>query len=496
MVRAASLRGAPGFDFGRISEISGVTPGNNDYRDNSAPARRCASRSFVPERREWSKTGCNLTSERTKARWLALSILGGPWDQTAIADRLRRALPPNYPDLAKLAARIQFRFDDLSPPAIDALTEYLRLEPLLVSVLESEFIKGPLLDAQVMATRPDNFVTLPLPELATWADVGAWLNLSDREMAWFADARSQQARVTQAKLHHYHYFWVPKRSGGLRLIEAPKARLKDIQRKIVHEILNRVPPHACAHGFSRGRSTKTFVAPHVGQDAVLRLDLQDFFHSVPTARVGALFRRLGYPKSVAWLLQGLCTNSVSAPLAGSPFQELSWQQRKRLQSKHLAQGAPTSAPLANLCAWRLDCRLQGLAKHFGFRYTRYADDIALSGPYKLANIAGFIEALVGSIALDEGHGLNHRKTRLRLNSQRQSLAGIVVNEKPNCSREDWDALKATLHNCRRHGPKSQNIDEHADFKAHLRGRVAYMSWLNPSRGVKLKQLWDEIDWSE
>ena len=449
---------------------------------------------MVPEIREWSKTGCDLTSRRTTARWLALSILAGSWDRTAVTDRLLRALPSGFRDLAKLTARVHFQFDESSPPDIDTLVTFLLHESLLDPVFEGEAIKGPLLDPPVMAARPEGFVTLPLPELTTWSDLGSWLLLPDKEVAWFADCRSQQAQVTEKKLHHYNYFWVQKRLGGLRLIEAPKPRLKEMQRKILWEILNRIPPHSCAHGFSRGRSTKTFITPHIGQEVVLRFDLKDFFHSVPVARVGALFRRLGYPKTVAWLLQGLCTNSTSPPLAGEPFKDLSWDERKRLQSKHLAQGAPTSAQLANLCAWRLDCRLQGMAKRFGFQYTRYADDMALSGPYSLARMSAFIEALVGSIALDEGFRLNHRKTRLRLRSQRQRLAGIVVNEKPNCRRADWDLLKAILHNCRKHGPDSQNLNDRPDFEAHLRERLAYMSWLNPSRGRKLKRLWNEIDW--
>ena len=128
-------------------------------------------------------------------------------------------------------------------------------------------------------------------------------------------------------------------------------------------------------------------------------------------------------------------------------------------------------------------------------YTRYADDIAFSGSYRLARMADFIEAVVGSIALEEGYRLNHRKTRLRLRSQRQRLAGFVVNEKPNCRRPDWDRFKAILHNCARHGPRSQNLDGHADFRAHLRGRLEYMSWVNPARAHKLRRLWDEIDWS-
>jgi len=449
---------------------------------------------LVPELREWSKTGCNLTSKRTKARWLALSIQSGSWDQTAIADRLRRALSPGFGGLAKLAARLRFRFDETSPPDLDTLVTFLLQEPLLVSVFEGATIKGPLLDPPVMAALPKGLITFPLPKLATWSDVGSWLGLSDKETAWFADSRSQQASLTEKKLHHYNYFWVPKRSGSLRLIEAPKSRLKAIQRKILKEILNYVPPHPRAHGFSRGRSTKTFVGPHVGQEAVLRLDLKDFFHSVPVARIGALFRRLGYPKTVAWLLQSLCTNSASPSLVGEPFESLPWDERKRLQSKHLAQGAPTSAQLANLCAWHLDCRLEGVAKQFGLRYTRYADDMALSGPYRLAKTSEFIEALVGGIAIDEGFRLNHRKTRLRLRSQRQCLAGIIVNEKPNCRRADWDQLKAILHNCRKYGPRSQNDDGHPDFKAHLRGRLAYMSWLSPSRGEKLWLMWNKIDW--
>lgn len=436
-----------------------------------------------------------MTSNRTQARWLALSIQSGSWDEKAIADRLLRALPPGYASLAKLVARLRIRFDESSPPDIDALVAYLLHEPLLTSVFEGDAIKGPLLDPPVMADIPAALVTFPLPELTTWSDVGSWLSLSDRETAWFADCRSQQAKVTERKLHHYIYFWVPKRSGSLRLIEAPKSRLKVIQRKILHEILNRVPPHPCAHGFSRGRSTKTFAAPHIGREVVLRLDLKDFFHSVPVARIGAMYRRLGYPTNVAWLLQGLCTSSTSPSLAGKPYEDLPWDERKRLESKHLAQGAPTSAPLANLCSWRLDCRLAGVAKRFGLQYTRYADDIAFSGPYSLARMSEFVEALVGGIAIDEGFRLNHRKTRLRLKSQRQSLAGIVVNEKSNCRRADWDLLKAVLHNCKKHGPKSQNLSGHSDFKAHLRGRLAYVSWLNPSRAGKLRLLWNEIDWN-
>ena len=436
------------------------------------------------------------TSRPIKARWLALSLLSGRWDDSAITDRLNRALPPELVDVEKLTARLRLRFDEDSAPPIEALVQFILNEPLLVDILKGSAIQGPLLDSPAMAPPPESLLTFPLPELTTWSDVAAWLGLSDKELVWFSDRRSQQAKATEPKLHHYTYHWIPKRSGSVRLIEAPKSRLKAIQRTIVEEILNKVPPHASAHGFTRGRSTRSYVEPHIGKDVVLRLDLKDFFHSVPTARIGALFRRLGYPPNVAWVLQGLCTTSTSPSIAGERFASLPWESQKRLVSKHLAQGAPTSAPLANLCAWRLDCRMVGLAKRFNLQYTRYADDMALSGSHRLARMADFIEALVGAIVIEEGFHLNHRKTRLRLASQRQKLGGIIINQKLNCRRSDWDQLKAILYNCAKHGPKSQNIEGHADFRAHLQGRIAYVSWLNPDRGQKLRGLWDRINWDE
>lgn len=166
-----------------------------------------------------------------------------------------------------------------------------------------------------------------------------------------------------------------------------------------------------------------------------------------------------------------------------------------MQHKHLPQGAPTSPAIANLCAWRLDCRLQGVAERFGLDYTRYADDLAFSGPARLADLAPFLQGLVGALALEEGFAINHRKTRLNTRAQCQRLAGMVVNTRPNPPRQEYDRLKAILYNCARFGPDSQNRQGLADFRSHLAGRVAYMTWLNPSRGERLKTLWEGIRWA-
>jgi RNA-directed DNA polymerase len=87
-----------------------------------------------------------------------------------------------------------------------------------------------------------------------------------------------------------------------------------------------------------------------------------------------------------------------------------WRLGRRLATPHLPQGAPTSAALANLAAFGLDRRLAGLASRLGARYTRYADDLALSGGRELKGRASRIGSFVAEIARDEGFRVNPAKT--------------------------------------------------------------------------------------
>lgn len=165
-----------------------------------------------------------------------------------------------------------------------------------------------------------------------------------------------------------------------------------------------------------------------------------------------------------------------------------------LRDGHLPQGAPTSPALANLCAWHLDSRLHGLSKRLDLHYTRYADDLAISGTIDRHYLDRIVLPLIGAITLEEGFRLNHRKTRIMTRSQRQSFCGITVNTKPNPARCEYDTLKATLFNCITHGPESQNRDKRRNFRQHLQGRVSNLSFLNPGRGKKLLALMQQIRW--
>jgi len=362
--------------------------------------------------------------------------------------------------------------------------------------IELPAVQRYCLDLPIKPPEPAWLASLALPEINTVGDLADRLNEPVGALAWFAD-QWRLAGDAQSRLQNYHYRWVPKRSGGVRLIEIPKARLRRIQHKILRQILDLAPPHPCAHGFRRAHSSVTHAALHAGKNVIIRMDLKDFFPSIQASRIHALFEKLGYSPSVAGTLARICVNRaprgifVDKQSGGS----LPWSERNALKSPHLPQGSPCSPALANLCAYRLDIRLESLAQSLGASYSRYADDLAFSGGPELARAAERFHIQVAAIALEEGFRVNTRKTRVMREGTRQQVTGVVVNSHPNLSRDEYDRIKATLTNCVRHGPASQNRQNHPSFRAHLAGRISYVKMLNASRAARLQRLFDAIEWA-
>jgi len=132
----------------------------------------------------------------------------------------------------------------------------------------------------------------------------------------------------------------------------------------------------------------------------------------------------------------------------------------------------------------------------GGRYTRYADDLAFSGDRDLERSIRRFQVMVCRIALEEGFETHLRKTRFMRQSVRQQLVGVVVNKHVNIRRDEFDRVKAILHNCARHGPVSQNRESHVLFRSHLLGLVAHATMLNASRGQRLQKMFDRINWDD
>lgn len=421
------------------------------------------------------------SSRRFFVHNLASALLAGSWSKRALKRRATEACAEAFAPAIRRIVQAVWSEYSTAPPSFHALVA------LLVS--REPWIDRPLPVRRVFVLPSAMIPRWNTPKIATVGQLAEWLALPIPELEWLADRKCTTTRQTAARLRHYVHRFIPRRRGLPRLLEIPKAQLKQIQRRILREILDPIPLHDAAHGFRRDRSVRTYALPHVAKNIVLRFDLRDFFPSVSAKRIASIFRIAGYPDSVARLLAGLCTTRIPEDVWGEQPHLL------RLQFSHLPQGAPTSPALANLAANRLDVRLHALAQSLGASYTRYADDLAFSGDERLARSARRFQVLVAVIAASEGFELNFRKSRFMRSSVRQHLAGVVVNAKPNLRRDSWDELKAIFFNCVRHGPSSQNRRQLSDFRGHLLGRIAHVGQLNPSRGAKLRALFDRIAWT-
>ncbi len=431
-------------------------------------------------------------------------MLAGPWTQEQVAES-GAACFERWPGwMTALAMRIVVVHPAApidEPAALVAVIEaFLEEHP----APESDLAPPTALRAlrlRPVPPRPAFEHDWPIARIESVPALAEMLELSDGQLAWLADVRSLERSVRDERLRNYRYA-ITRRSSGLpRVIEAPKARLKEIQRWVLHEILDHVPAHQAAHGFTRRRSVVSNAALHTGRPAVLRLDLKDFFASVTAARVFGLFHTLGYSHAVAHALTGLCTNTIpqtvwqQVPRSTDPrlVQPRFWLSRQ-LATPHLPQGAPTSPALANLAAFRLDRRLAGLADSLELRYSRYADDLTFSGTTHRLTRGSRLAELVAAIAREEGFVLNRDKSELRTQAARQRVCGVVVNRHPNISRRDYDRLKAIINNAARHGPEGQNRTAVVEFEAHLRGRIAWVASVNPKRAEKLEARFAAIRW--
>jgi hypothetical protein len=125
------------------------------------------------------------------------------------------------------------------------------------------------------------------------------LGLTMQELLWFADSTGLLRRAASGRLHHYSSRRIAASTGRARLLEAPRLRLRKIQRQILDELLTPVPVHPSAHGFARGRSAKGAAQQHVGAETLSSLDLESFFASITAGRIYGVFRSIGYPEPVA-----------------------------------------------------------------------------------------------------------------------------------------------------------------------------------------------------
>jgi RNA-directed DNA polymerase len=254
----------------------------------------------------------------------------------------------------------------------------------------------------------------------------------------------------------YRTFEIPKRTGGMRLIQSPNGLVREMQAKLAPILQAAYAAHPAAHGFIKARSVVSNAKGHTGQRLVLNVDLEDFFPSINFGRVRGLFMAAPFccGPAAATVLAQLCTHRNGLP-----------------------QGAPTSPALSNLVAAALDRRLTRIARENNLRYSRYADDITFSTnqatfpPAVAVMAAGEAEGLRvrPGEALERaieaaGFSVNLRKVRLQPRHQRQSVTGLTVNNAPNVARRRIRRVRAMLHAWEKFGLAAAGVEHFAKHR--------------------------------
>jgi retron-type reverse transcriptase len=125
-----------------------------------------------------------------------------------------------------------------------------------------------------------------------------------------------------------------------------------------------------------------------------------------------------------------------------------WEKVKR---NVLPQGAPTSPVVTNIVCQKLDYLLSGVAKRFGLKYSRYADDITFSSMHNVYQPESeFLKELHRIIAEQNFH-IKESKTRLQKDGYRKEVTGLLVNEKANVQQRYIKQLRMWLYYWERYG---------------------------------------------
>lgn len=238
---------------------------------------------------------------------------------------------------------------------------------------------------------------------------------------WLLSIRNRESPAGAQFDHLYAKHEIPKKSGKMRLISAPNAALKRIQKSIAVNFLDALGAHEAAYGFVMRRSIVGNASVHVGKPMVVNADVRNCFPSVrwPLVRA-ALIRDLAdrlSPLSISFLVD-LCTAEGVLPV-----------------------GAPTSPAILNRVLFKTDQILSQQAALRDCSYSRYADDITFSGNEKAVALLGVARGVLGRIGLE----LDPQKTNIFRRGRRQMCTGLVVNDRVNVPRSIRRKVRAAVH---------------------------------------------------
>lgn len=268
----------------------------------------------------------------------------------------------------------------------------------------------------------------------------------------------------------YNEMIIPKKSGGVRVIDIPCMRLKRIQKWILNNILYNFKVDESCVGFIKNKSIYDNAIQHTNKRCVLNMDIKDYFPSISRKQVFQIFYSVGYAKNVSFYLSKLLTKNDTLP-----------------------QGSPASPMLSNIVSRKLDNRLKKVSACFGATYTRYADDLTFSGDENIKELIPIVEEIVD----DENFCINRNKTRYAYYYQRQEVTGLIVNKGVSVPRKYIKEIKKEIYYCKKYGVSShleKTNNNKSFYKEHMYGKAYFVRMINQSQGDTILNSLDEIEW--
>lgn len=216
----------------------------------------------------------------------------------------------------------------------------------------------------------------------------------------------------------YSTFCIPKRSGGLRTINAPNPELMSALRRLkeIFEVQFHALYHTSAFAYVPGRKTVDAVAKHQrnGSRWFLKTDFSDFFGSTTEVFLSDMLSRI-FPFS-----------EIMSDPEGKPL--LQKALNLCFLDGGLPQGTPISPMLTNLMMIPIDHYLSNTLRSNGFCYTRYADDIVISHP----NNFSFSEKceFINQVLQDFGAPFKIKPSKTRYGScaGQNWILGVMLNK--------------------------------------------------------------------
>ena len=265
----------------------------------------------------------------------------------------------------------------------------------------------------------------------------------------------------------------PREPTKLREVIDITGNLRILQHRIHRRILlPKLIPSEYSHGGVRGKHIKSNVFPHLGSTFAFATDISSFYPSIHHTRVYRLFRELDCAPDVARLLTRLCTHD-----------------------NHLALGLPTSPILADQIMRVVDERIGCACKCAGLVYSRFVDDITISGNYSLAPTDCGVPKLIAKILGEHGLAIQRRKHRHGRLADGFTITSLVIrNGHIDVSGRLLEQLEAQFADARALAMGLLPIGLYYTY-SQLRGRIEFVAWINRSRRAALLKKLRSIDWA-